>query len=193
MMIGTRELRRSSRATSNPEPSGSITSRSTRSGRSVAAGWSAAAALPATDVSKPSRERASESGAVIDSSSSTSRIRRFFPSCMRHLYPQMPRRPRGEPEGRLDFLGAGCGLARDEASAHAFRCVIADPAPVRVPDALLEPRGQRGPAALAEDAALPPLAATAEPEVVRIVTGVPDDELHDAGLRAGGEADPVAR
>src|SRR4029453_10876844 len=51
MMIGTRDRARSSRQTSNPEPSGSITSRSTRSGLTRSASASDSPAVPDTAVS----------------------------------------------------------------------------------------------------------------------------------------------
>src|SRR5215204_3708288 len=188
MMIGTFDERRTSLATSKPDPSGSITSRSTRSGRVSAAVASAEAAVPATDVSKPSRARASESGVVIDSSSSTRRIRRFLPICMSLLYPQTSRGGPGESQGpprRRAALSAG-----DEAAPHSFLCVVADAAPERVADALLEPGSQRRRAAGDQDAGLPALPAAADPEVVGFVAAVADDELHEAGPRLRRERDP---
>ena len=76
MMIGTCESRRSSRQTSKPEPSGSITSSRTRSGSRRACS-SASATDPATSVSKPSLRSTSASGSRIEVSSSTRRIVRF--------------------------------------------------------------------------------------------------------------------
>ena len=97
-MIGTREVRRSSRHTSKPEPSGSITSSSTRSKALRPASARASPAVRATSVSNPSRVSASDNGAVIDSSSSTRRtVRR--PGCMEKACPSAasqsaPSRPR---------------------------------------------------------------------------------------------------
>jgi hypothetical protein len=71
MIIGTRDRSRSARHTSKPEPSGSITSRSTRSGLTRSAASSASPAVGASSVSKPSRSRASRRGSVIEASSST--------------------------------------------------------------------------------------------------------------------------
>src|SRR5829696_9167589 len=212
MMIGTFDERRSSLATSKPDPSGSITSRSTRSGRVSVAVASAEAAVPATDVSKPSRARASESGGdrflVLDEEDPalpsdlhplsythprllTRRWRspvRPGGSRRRSGAEDVPRRPRGESQGpprRRAALSAG-----DEAAPHSFLCVVADAAPERVADALLEPGSQRRRAAGDQDAGLPALPAAADPEVVGFVAAVADDELHEAGPRLRRERDP---
>src|SRR5215212_8353028 len=190
MMIGTVERERSSRQTSSPEPSGSPRSSRTRSGEREAASSSASAAVPAISGSKPSRKSASERGAVIDSSSSTNRTVRLFVA-MPEVCREMEAVP-GESRGPPPCARSSRELACDEAAPHAFRGVVADAAPVRVLDALLEPGGQGGRARLAKDAGLPRLAAALDPEVVRVVAGVANDELDEPGLRLRGQRDSVA-
>ena len=111
MMMGTRERWRSSRQTSNPDPSGSITSSRTRSGSTRPARSSASAAVPATWVSKPSRPRASASGSVIEGSSSTRRTVRLrciseFCPFSAPIQPKMSSREAARPRApeRFSFL-----------------------------------------------------------------------------------------
>src|SRR5512133_2864676 len=121
MMIGTFESRRSSRQTSTPEPSGSITSSRTRSGSNRRACSSASSTVPATRVSKPSRSRAAVKGSVIESSSSTSRIVRRPPAIPGTLPGPCGKKsaptdagavlPGGVPRGRLVIASVAAAAA----------------------------------------------------------------------------------
>src|SRR5918999_835886 len=174
-----------------------MTSRRTRSGSVLFASSSASAALPATCGSKLSRLSASDSGTVIDSSSSTSRMLRR-PNCIDAGSLPSCGSVQTEEAARI-IRAAVCSVARkpvspcDEASPHALLGVVAHAAPERVADALLEPGGDGRTARPGEHAALERLATAADDEVMRVVRGVTDDEPDDARLRLGGELDPVAQ